>query len=154
MNVITAQLSPRGKQRVWQVLNAVLIKELCGRRAVFKQWHGTLFKQASSLARHQPRKPAFILNVAPVLATRIGKEDMYVDVFTQRTQRLQIHRRQRRDAADKHARGQPGWSLSAVFQYGDKPLVEVCTVPLRLAKFLSVFHQRFPERRLPDLRLR
>ncbi|SVK49189.1 Uncharacterised protein [Acinetobacter baumannii] len=71
----------------------------------------------------------------------------------QRLQRLQIDRRQRRDAADKHPRRQTGRTRCCLLQRVDKAAIQIGAVPFRLPQFARVLHQPHPERRLPLLSL-
>ncbi len=108
---------------------------------------------ASALTTLQFRQKRIILNIAPVIAAGIGEQQMDVDVTSQRLQRLQIDRRQRRDATDKDPFGQIFRRAFRLIQRLDKSRIEVGAVPFRLAQGLGITHQIAPQCGLPALRL-
>jgi hypothetical protein len=77
----------------------------------------------AALAGEQLCQKRRIFNVAPVVAAGVGEQNIYIDMLTQRLQRLQIDRRQRRNPADKDARRQPGGRLFGGLKRADKALV-------------------------------
>ena len=62
------------------------------------------FAVVAALAGEQLCQKCRIFNVAPVVAARVSEENIYIDMLTQRLERLQVYRRQRRNPADKHPR--------------------------------------------------
>ena len=129
IDIIAPELAPRGQQRVANILLAIIIKQPRRLFSVAEQRQLARLAVVAALARHQFGKKRRIFNIAPVVATGVSEEYIDIDVLAQRLQGLQIHRRQRGDAADKAPRRQPGWRLVSIFQRADKALVQISAVP-------------------------
>ena len=151
--VVAAQLAPGGQQRVAELLFPFRV-ETRGRVERIVEEIARLFAvEATPLAALQLRQEGVILNIAPVIATGIGKQQMNIDMAAKRLQRLEIDRRQGGDAADKDALWQAGRRMLGSLQRVNKARVEIGAVPFRLSQRLGVGHQIAPERRLPQLRI-
>ena len=94
-----------------------------------------------------------IQNIAPIVQTRIGDEQMHGNPATQRLQRLHIAGRQGRDAKDEDARRQTITTDLRRGQGVDKFLVEIGSVIPGRRQLQGAGHQLAPQLGLPMLAL-
>ncbi|MNZ58703.1 hypothetical protein D3C78_767180 [compost metagenome] len=105
MNIVSPQFPPGCEQRIRQILNAFFIEKVSGTGTVFKKRDRVVFEYPTPLSGYESSEPAGILNIAPVMSTRVSKQNVDIDMLAQRFKCIEIYGRQRRDSADKHARG-------------------------------------------------
>ena len=85
INIVAPQLAPGGQQRITHILLPGVVEQPRSLFRIAKQrQRPRRFAVVAPLAGQQLREKCRVFNVAPVIATRVGEEDIDVDMLTQR----------------------------------------------------------------------
>ena len=85
VNIVAPQLTPRGQQRITDILLPGVVEQTRSQLRITKQRQlSRRFAVVAALARHQSGEECRIFDIAPVVATRVSKEDVNIDMLTQR----------------------------------------------------------------------